>query len=590
MILQSKGLLSAVDIYTGRVLWETELPEIYTFGGGGGGLGIHSKKHKEPWKYPEALEFPIKPTERCRASGFNMVSLPNGIYVCAGRQLLRFNPESGEQISAWDTPDPALRWGGIRAVGELLITTAFHPDDLEATQIGHDGNGGDWSGDRQPMRKLIALNRESGELVWERNAKWGFVNRSGICAGGGKVFCVDLVTEKVFNKLAEAGREFPDSPPTLHALDLKTGAEVWSFPLDVYVQNIVYSEEHDLLLAPCRNLKEWREGKWVDLSIDVRRGTRNKNAAGRMRAFKGADGEVIWDQSEAAYHSPHIVLGDLIIDRWGHGYDLLTGKRDERVSPLTGQPETWSFRKSGCNHLVASQNLVTFRCAYYDLANQTGVKTLRGMDAGCSPTLLPAGGIVNIPNFGTHHKRNRMTAMALVHRPENQLWTAYSTSREKFSEPTEPDWIEHAGYNFGAPGATVDENGVLWLPVSRFDRSGVSFQPKEVSWFSQGSDLKESGIVGAEEISIPLTRHAKPPKNAKQTYRVKLHFAELDQENPVIEVLLEGKPAPLLQSVAVAGDVALEVSPLETDGVLNISLKAKSSSTVLSAVEVIRLK
>ncbi len=88
-------------------------------------------------------------------------------------------------------------------------------------------------------------------------------------------------------------------------------------------------------------------------------------------------------------------------------------------------------------------------------------KKLAGIDAGCSPTLLPAGGILNISNFGKHHKRNRMTAMALVHRPDNDLWTVYATSREKRAKPTEPDWIQRAGFNFGAPGDQfAGQNGI----------------------------------------------------------------------------------------------------------------------------------
>ena len=430
MILQGPGLLAAIDIYTGRILWETALLKMYTYGGGGGGLGIHSKKHPRPWEYEPAMEFEVTPTERCRASGFNCVSQSDGIYVAAAKQLLRFDPATGEVISKWPVPiEGDLRWGNVRVVENTLIATLFRPEDIVAAQAGYDGNGGDWAGDRMPMSHLIAIDRQSGKLNWQRAANWGFLNRSGICAGGGKVYCVDLITEKIHGKFAEAGRKFPDTPPTLYALDLKTGKEVWHFPLDVYVQNIVYSEAKDLLLAPCRNLKEWQKDKWVDLSIDIRRGKRNKNAAGKWRALQGKDGKVVWEAAEAAYHSPHIVLGELIIDRWGNSYDLNTGQRHLRVSAKTGEPEQWSFKKSGCNHLIACEHLVTWRCAYYDLEQHESVR-LTGMDAGCSPTLIPAGGVLNIPNFGTHHKRNRMTAMALVHvKPETRISKTETNSK-----------------------------------------------------------------------------------------------------------------------------------------------------------------
>lgn len=416
MILQGPGLLAAIDIYTGRVLWESPLPKIYTFGGSGGGLGIHSKKHPRPWEYDEATKFAVTPTERCRASGFDCVSLSDGIYVAVAKHLLRFDPASGKLLSQWPSPIAGdLRWGNVRVSGDTLIATLFRPQDLVDAQAGFDGNGGDWAGDRMPMSHLIALNRQTGKLLWNRQAQWGFLNRSGICVGGGKVYCVDLLTERICDKYKEAGRKSPSVPPTLYAFDLRTGQDAWQYPLDVYVSNIVYSESKDLLLAPCRQLKEWRDGKWEDLSFDIRRGKRDGNTAGKWRALRGKDGSVAWEMAEAAYHTPHVMLGDLLIDRSGFTYDLNTGKRHLRVSPTSGKEEVWNFQKAGCNHLIACENLVTWRCGYYDLANHRS-KTLIGMDAGCSPTLIPAGGVLNIPNFGTHHKRNRMTAMTLIHR------------------------------------------------------------------------------------------------------------------------------------------------------------------------------
>lgn len=599
MILQGPGLLAAVDIYTGRVLWESKLPSVYTYGGGGGGLGIHSKKHPKPWEHKPAFEFDISPIQRCRASGFNMASTHDGIYVCAGPHLMRFDPKTGRKMSEWLVPVPSsgrqVCWGGIRILDGKIIATAFRSQNLIDAQAGHDGNGGDWAGDRMPMNYLIVLDRQTGNVKWTRTAKWGFLNRSGIAAGGGKVFCVDLLTEKILNKWDEAGRKQPDVPPTLHALDLEAGKPAWSFPLDVYVQNIVYSKERDLVLVPCRNLKEWRQDKWVNLAVDARKGRTNKNFAGRMRALSAKDGSVEWEVNEAPYHTPQILLGDLIIDRWGHSYDLQSGKRATRVSPITGQAEPWSFRKSGCNHLVACESLVTWRTAYYDLASQSGVKTLRGMDAGCSPTLLPAGGILNISNFGTHHKRNRMTAMALVHRPQNNLWTAYATSKEKVAPSKEPVWLQHVGYDFGAPGDRFASNGTLWLQVSARNRGNISWQPKEVSWFGKGdtedaSTVASSGIVGAREITVPVTKD-KTPNNAESVYTVRLIFAAAASEGP-LSITLAGETVAedlKLKSADIKdGAVVREFTGVKIKGPLNIGLTSGDGTTALSGVELIR--
>lgn len=578
MILQGPGVLAAVDIYTGRVLWESKLPGVYTFGGAGGGLGIHSKNHPEPWRHPEALKAEIPPDERCRSSGFDMVSLPDGVYVGAGKRLLRFDPRDGRPVSAWEVPlEGGLCWGNLRVIGDLLVATAFRPRDMADAQAGFDGNGGDWAGDRMPMAFLLALDRNSGALRWSRAATWGFVNRSGVVAGSGRVFFVDLLMEDVLKKFVEAGRKLPSEPPSVCALDLATGKEVWKRPLDVLVKALAYSETRDLLVAPCRNLAEWKDGRW-ERRADPK-GKFTRNIPGRMRALRGADGSMAWEAEGSAYFDPHIVIGDLVVDRDGFTYDLLTGKRNTRISPLTGEPSTWSFRKGGCNYLIAGQHLVTWRCAFYDLAGGSGVMKLTGMDAGCSPSLLPAGGVLSIPNFGTHHKRNRMTAMALVHTPENSLWTDYLSSDEK-AAGAKPVALRRAGFRFGAPGDRLAPDGTVWFGVRPKALSEVKVVPKEVRWLPAG------GIQGAASITIPTAltggRLGPPAKGELRKYTVRLYFDVPGELR--MNVVLEGRS--VLKDFDGKRE-AVEFKGVEVEGVLDIGLEAVQGETLLLGVELI---
>jgi len=227
MILQGPGRLGAFDVYTGRLLWETELPEVYGFGGPEGGVGIHSMKHREPWRYPRAMNAELPATHHSRTTGLNFTSAAAGIYVCAGGELLYFSPEDGSRRSAWEVPLPqsdreTLCWGSVRVSGDRLIATAFRPQDLVDAQCGHDGNGGDWSKDRMPMTHLIVLDRTTGKLLWSRRAEFGFLNR-GIAVGRGTVFCVDTMAPNTLEKFHQANRRLPSTPPMLYALDLQSG-------------------------------------------------------------------------------------------------------------------------------------------------------------------------------------------------------------------------------------------------------------------------------------------------------------------------------------------------------------------------------
>ena len=71
--------------------------------------------------------------------------------------------------------------------------------------------------------------------------------------------------------------------------------------------------------------------------------------------------------------------------------------------PLTGEPVEWEFTKSGhhCNYAIASEHMLTFRAAsagYLDLATG-GTGRLEGFRTGCRNSLIPAGGVLNAPNF-----------------------------------------------------------------------------------------------------------------------------------------------------------------------------------------------
>jgi len=591
MILQGPGVLGAFDIYTGRLLWETKIPRMYPFGGKGGGLGIHSKNHPEPWRAEPALRAEVPPTHHPRASGFNMVSASDGIYLAAAGNCVRYRPEDGSVLSSWAVPlpEPGLCWGNLWVSGGTLVATAFRPEDLAGAHAGFDGNGGDWAGDRMPMAWLLALDRATGKLLWSRKAEWGFLNR-GTALGKGTVFALDLLMEDVLGKLKAGGRALPAAGPAVRALDLATGRERWTFPLDVLVKTLHYSEERDLLVVACRHRTDWKDGAWAGGTPE------KKGAPGRMRGLRGADGQVLWEVSESPYAHPLVVVGDLLVDRWGNAFELLTGKRHRRPSALAGGDEEWSFPRGGCNHLVACPAMVTWRTAFYDLAGHSGVTKLAGMDAGCTATLLPAGGILNVPDFGTHHKRNRMTALALVHRPGNEPWADYAEAK-----PAAPAPLLRAGFNLGAPGDRKAEDGTLWFRAG--PRSELaSVQPAGAEWFLAptppgGSWIASSGVVGASAVTIStrLPADLKGKDRGSRRYTVRLHFAEPSAKGPgerVFSVSLEGKTVladfdPYREGARAEVAVVREFRGVDVAGPLDVGLVAAAGKTLLCGVELV---
>src|SRR5207249_5604739 len=87
----------------------------------------------------------------------------------------------------------------------------------------------------------------------------------------------------------------------------------------------------------------------------------------------------------------------------GEAYQLLTGKPVERKHPLTGQMLPWTFtRNYGCNTAIGCTNLLTFRSAcagFFDLADDGGTGNFGGLRSGCTNNLIPAGGILSVPDY-----------------------------------------------------------------------------------------------------------------------------------------------------------------------------------------------
>src|SRR5205823_5979014 len=101
-IIEGVDLLRAIDIYTGRLLWETKLP----------GVGFF---------YNNLLHQP-----GANASGGNYVCTADGIYVVSGASCIRLDPETGKKMSEFRLPsfkgkEQAPRWGYINVAGDYLV-------------------------------------------------------------------------------------------------------------------------------------------------------------------------------------------------------------------------------------------------------------------------------------------------------------------------------------------------------------------------------------------------------------------------------------------------------------------------------------
>jgi outer membrane protein assembly factor BamB len=194
-------------------------------------------------------------------------------------------------------------------------------------------------------RQLVCLNRLNGNFLW--NAKLQLTDLS-LAVGKGKVFCAELPNKR--KPIVTEGKT------RTVAYAIATGEVIWETKAS---SDLRYSEKHDLLLTG-------------------------------VGTFRGANGETVRKGgSVAPIAGDAIVVGDR--DSF-ETFDLLSGEK-------TSYGLKWNRR--GCTDLRAAPNVVTTRfkgnAAYIDMATKK-ISSLWNIRSGCANNLIPADGILNVPN------------------------------------------------------------------------------------------------------------------------------------------------------------------------------------------------
>lgn len=615
LFIEGPNLLRAVDVYTGRLLWEREFKDL--------GKYYDNTSHQ-----PGANEI-----------GSNYVSLPDAIYVVYKDTIHKLDPATGQTTREFALPgEKRPMFGFIAASRDMLITTAapisvplqdrskqevaaaaVELKDIDGIIIDADYASG--------SRTLVVMDRHTGRVLWKRPANYSF-RHNCIAVTSDKIFCIDGMSENPLTYLRRRGLKLTEKP-TLYALHARTGEVIWKTQEDVFGTWLSYSLEHDILLQA------------GSLSGDRARDEIGKG----MIAYRASDGKVLW-QTDESYKGPPILYHEKIITQTGGGsasapaeakvFNLLTGRRVTRSHPLTDQTIPWTWvRFKGCNTAIASENLLTFRSAsgaFVDLNRGQGTASLGGFKSGCTSNLIVANGVLNAPDYTrtcTCSYQNQ-SSLALVHMPEVVHWTF-----DYFPAQKEPAPVKRIGVNFGAPGNHTADNGTLWLefpsvggPSPDVPVRALYDNPKWFQYHSSGIEgsynwVGASGVEGIKEVSIRLfLQPDKEPSSVDafdkhidqiptwpedkimgsfdqpQPYTIRLYFTEpkdLKAGSRIFHVSLQGRQ--VLKNFDVARETGMtnrcvvkEFDKILIKDDLKISLTpaaAQNADTVLSGIEII---
>ncbi|NQU20232.1 MAG: PQQ-binding-like beta-propeller repeat protein [Candidatus Nealsonbacteria bacterium] len=599
LFIEGINVLTARDVYTGKDLWRRQFKDLGTF-------GIYIDETYVP--DPLDTTYNLIHLPGANARGTNYVATDDRLYLVAAGKCAVLDPATGESITMFSLPASSdakekTTWGYIGVYEDLLIAGQDYAQFTKQVELKP---GPDTSSRQKKMfqasnydvvssQKLVVMDRHTGKVRWTRPAKLAFRHNT-ICAGGGKLFCIDGLPNLVADSMRRKG-VLPDDKPELLALDVRTGDVLWSTTENVFGSWLSYSRQHDLLVQSGRASR--------DMLIDEpdRRIAVFHCAAGSEGRW--ADGSIAWDK-QITHGGPCIIHGETLHlsdpGTGGRAVSLLTGEVATRQHPLTGEAVPWHYaRNYGCGSAVACENLLTFRsgaAGYYDLTSDGGTGNFGGFKSGCTDNLIPADGVLNAPDYTrtcTCSYQNQ-TSLALIHAPDVPTWTHYPIGEIGTRR------IERLGLNLGAPGDRMGSDGTLWLGYSL---DGSPLPKIDVEVDSDGSTYRRhasrvtddamswvtaSGLTGASKIVVTLAQGA----TDKRLYTVRLYFAE-PQSNAqsggrVFDVSIQGKPLLTAFDIVAAADgpgrtIRKEFKDVSVGDVLTVEFAAKSGEPLICGIE-----
>ena len=511
LYVQGTKSLSCRDVYTGHVVWRREFED----------LGTHGIYFDDTYTdTPLDTAYNQVHIPGANGRGTNYVVTPDAIYLAIGSDCLVLDPITGETLHAISLPNVGgekRQWAYIGVYENVLLAgngfanyTERRKLDFEEAdgKLKKNSKGfGSKSIDLSASDGLVAFDRHSGQQLWQIDAKHSFLH-NGIVAGNGRVYCLDKLPKPVEERLERRGTATPETYRIV-ALDVQTGNELWERNDTTFGTWLSYSADHDLLLQAGASASD----------------RLSSEAGAGMAVRHAADGSIKWKDEKRAYSGPCILHGDTIMTNANSyklsagAFQLLDGKPALTTNPLTGAEQSWQMcRAYGCNNIIASENMLTFRsgaAGYYDLTTRSGTGNLGGFKSGCTSNLVVANGVLNAPDYTRTCScaYQNQTSLGLIHMPEMEMWTVNHEARQ-----TTPDQrIERIGINFGAPGDRVDESGTLWVeyPHVGGEHADLNIEVDDSAEWYRDNSLKfsgegipwvaASGVTNATRIRVPLS-------------------------------------------------------------------------------------
>ncbi len=349
----------ALDAYNGTRLWEVEVP-------GSRRLGVMK-------------------------DAAHMALADDRLYIAVADTCWGLNVATGQREIVLQSPQPVAnetrQWGYLAVVDDQIFGTI----QKSGASFNRQGNmcpilEGDF---RQIIvsEALFSLDRQTGQPKWTYAAA---IPNSAIALGNDRIYFLEARDGVPAGK-RPIGRvrigELFSGATCLVALDARSGQKVWEIPLKLSFQHIVY-----VCYAPAT------DAVLVSGTFNGKVGTADRVFYG-LHAFRSDTGAVLWERDVAAGN-----IDGTHGEQWQHPvilkHEVLTKYFECDLRSGNLLPSRSFSPGGGCGTLSASASTIFLRGGNprsFDIASGTGLALNSVSRPGCFINIIPAGGMISIP-------------------------------------------------------------------------------------------------------------------------------------------------------------------------------------------------
>ncbi len=359
LFVEGNDAIRAVDAYNGNILWEYFIEDL---------MSAYDQEH--------IMGTAITHGNWCIEGDRLFVRRGVSMYNRSAKDCYALDINTGYKVATYNAPEGY--WGYLATQNGILYGTVANEKHI--VRWGYQES--DMFGQFSESNSLFALDIKTGEPLWEYKALHS-IRHNTIAIGNDKVYLIDRPVADM-DYIYRGEKLKPMAPGVLVVLDAKTGKILLRNNNNIWGTLLILNEKRDRLI----------------MSYNDTRYKLPSEKGGKIAVLDASTGNILWEaetrqnlpESYASTSRSRPLVNDSIIFAEPETFDLFTGKVIDN-----------NFERSyGCGIISGSKKMLFFRSAtvgYYLFDDiSSGIHNYGGIRPGCWINMIPAGGLVLMPD------------------------------------------------------------------------------------------------------------------------------------------------------------------------------------------------